>query len=157
MSLRSTTTFSSGQIYCCFTRCLSVRCSMLKEMPLLRAPENKRTGMEMRPKVKCPDQTEAAIVPLVHRDATTPRPFDHKGREHFAVAVPLVILRKRSLSRSERLPTKDLCTSADTTDAADKSTGPSARKERGPQDDKQQGVTFIDRRANRLNCPELGV
>src|ERR1700733_7306805 len=62
MSLRSTTTFSSGQIYCCFTRTLSVRCSMLNEMPLLRAPENKRTGMEMRPKVKCPDQTEAAIV-----------------------------------------------------------------------------------------------
>jgi hypothetical protein len=36
---------------------------MLKEIPLLRAPENKRTGMEIRPKVKCPDQTEAAIVP----------------------------------------------------------------------------------------------
>jgi hypothetical protein len=38
---------------------------MLKEMPLLRAPENKRTGMEIRPKVKCPDQTEAAIKSLV--------------------------------------------------------------------------------------------
>jgi len=25
---------------------------MLKEMPLLRAPENKRTGMEISPKVK---------------------------------------------------------------------------------------------------------
>jgi hypothetical protein len=34
---------------------------MLKEMPLERAPENKRTGMEIKPKVKCPDQTEAAI------------------------------------------------------------------------------------------------
>src|SRR5580698_7552007 len=63
MSLRSTTTFSSGQIYCCFTRCLSGRCSMLKEIPLLRAPENNRTGIEISPKVKCPDQTEAAIVP----------------------------------------------------------------------------------------------
>jgi len=39
----------------------------LKEIPLLRAPENKRTGIEIRPKVKCPDQTEAAIVPS-HRD-----------------------------------------------------------------------------------------
>jgi hypothetical protein len=37
---------------------------MLKEMPELRAPENKRTGIEISPKVKCPDQTEAAIVPL---------------------------------------------------------------------------------------------
>src|ERR1022692_1295547 len=80
MSLRSTTTFSSGQIYCCFTRCLSVRCSMLKEMPLLRAPENRRTGIEMRPKVKCPDQTDAAIIPLVHRDATTPRQSDCKPK-----------------------------------------------------------------------------
>jgi hypothetical protein len=34
---------------------------MLKEMPLLRAPENKRTGMEINPKVRYPDQTEAAI------------------------------------------------------------------------------------------------
>src|SRR3984885_2910616 len=67
ISLRSTTTFSSGQIYCCFTRCLSGRCSMLKEIPLLRAPENKRTGIEIRPKVKCPDQTDDAIVPLVHQ------------------------------------------------------------------------------------------
>jgi hypothetical protein len=40
---------------------------MLKEMPLLRAPENKRTGIEIRPKVKCPDQTEAAIVPSRER------------------------------------------------------------------------------------------
>src|ERR1700728_2833711 len=79
ISLRSTTTFSSGQIYCCFTRCLSGRCSMLKEIPLLRAPENKRTGIEMSPKVKCPDQTDAAIVPsrswvfhsTCHSDQTT--------------------------------------------------------------------------------------
>jgi hypothetical protein len=34
---------------------------MLKEMPLLRAPENKRTGMEIKPNVKYPDQTDAAI------------------------------------------------------------------------------------------------
>jgi hypothetical protein len=39
----------------------------LKEIPLLRAPENKRTGIEIRPKVKCPDQTDDAIVPLVHQ------------------------------------------------------------------------------------------
>src|SRR5216684_9373020 len=63
MSARSTTTPSAWQMYCCLSRDLSVRCSMLKEMPLLRAPENKRTGMEMSPKVKCPDQTEAAINP----------------------------------------------------------------------------------------------
>src|ERR1700747_2116536 len=49
-------------MYCCFTRCLSGRCSMLNEMPLLRAPENKRTGMEMSPKVKWPDQTDDGIV-----------------------------------------------------------------------------------------------
>src|SRR5258708_32273556 len=63
MSARSTTTPSAWQMYCCLSRDLSVRCSMLKEMPLLRAPENKRTGMEISPKVKCPDQTEAAINP----------------------------------------------------------------------------------------------
>jgi hypothetical protein len=34
---------------------------MLNEMPLLRAPENKRTGIEIKPNVKYPDQTEAAI------------------------------------------------------------------------------------------------
>src|SRR5271156_6220156 len=66
MSARSTTTPSAWQMYCCFSRDLSVRCSMLNEMPELRAPENKRTGMEISPKVKCPDQTEAAIVPSVH-------------------------------------------------------------------------------------------
>jgi hypothetical protein len=37
---------------------------MLNEIPLLRAPENRRTGMEINPKVRYPDQTEAAIVPL---------------------------------------------------------------------------------------------
>src|SRR5580700_3408188 len=63
MSARSTTTPSNWQMYCCLSRDLSVRCSMLKEIPLLRAPENNRTGIEIRPKVKCPDQTEAAIVP----------------------------------------------------------------------------------------------
>jgi hypothetical protein len=35
---------------------------MLKEMPELRAPEKSRTGIEIRPKVRYPDQTEAAIV-----------------------------------------------------------------------------------------------
>src|SRR5271165_145032 len=70
MSARSTTWPSARQTYCCLSRDLSVRCSMLKEMPLLRAPENKRTGMEMSPKVKCPDQTDAAIIPLVHETST---------------------------------------------------------------------------------------
>src|SRR5580704_6045 len=73
MSLRSTTTFSSGQIYCCFTRCLSGRCSMLKDIPLLRAPEKSRTGMEIRPKVKCPDQTDDGISsPLVFEASSAP-------------------------------------------------------------------------------------
>ena len=35
---------------------------MLNEMPLLRAPENRRTGIEIKPKVRYPDQTEDAIV-----------------------------------------------------------------------------------------------
>lgn len=35
---------------------------MLNEMPLLRAPEKRRTGIEIKPKVRYPDQTEAAIV-----------------------------------------------------------------------------------------------
>src|SRR6266478_4683641 len=78
MSARSTTTPSAWQMYCCFSRDLSVRCSMLKEMPLLRAPENKRTGMEISPKVKCPDQTEAAINPSLspgcyHAPAIAPK------------------------------------------------------------------------------------
>src|SRR5215470_16237076 len=34
---------------------------MLKEMPLLRAPEKSLTGMEIKPNVRYPDQTEAAI------------------------------------------------------------------------------------------------
>jgi hypothetical protein len=38
---------------------------MLKEMPELRAPENSFTGMEIKPKVRYPDQTEAAMVHLV--------------------------------------------------------------------------------------------
>src|SRR5271165_1331834 len=62
MSLRSNTWLSAGQMSCCLTRWWSVRCSWLNEMPLLRAPENKRTGMEINPNVKYPDQTEAAIV-----------------------------------------------------------------------------------------------
>jgi hypothetical protein len=36
---------------------------MLKEIAELRAPENSFTGIEIRPKVRYPDQTEAAIVP----------------------------------------------------------------------------------------------
>jgi hypothetical protein len=35
---------------------------MLKEMPELRAPEKSRIGIEIKPKVRYPDQTEAAIV-----------------------------------------------------------------------------------------------
>src|ERR1019366_8714739 len=31
-------------------------------MPLLRAPENRRTGIEINPNVRYPDQTEAAIA-----------------------------------------------------------------------------------------------
>src|SRR5580698_9007101 len=62
MSLRSTTLPSARQTYCCFSRDRSSRCSMLKEMLELRAPENKRTGMEINPKVRYPVQTEAAIV-----------------------------------------------------------------------------------------------
>jgi len=34
---------------------------MLKEMPELRAPEKRRIGIEIKPKVRYPDQTEAAI------------------------------------------------------------------------------------------------
>src|SRR5215468_4246307 len=49
---------------------------MLKEIPLLRAPENKRTGMEINPKVRYPDQTEAAISsPQSSREAPEPRPI----------------------------------------------------------------------------------
>jgi hypothetical protein len=47
---------------------------MLNEIPLDRAPENKRTGIEISPKVKCPDQTDDGIVPslenFVSRDRT---------------------------------------------------------------------------------------
>jgi hypothetical protein len=34
---------------------------MLKEIPELRAPEKRRTGIEIKPNVRCPDQTEAAM------------------------------------------------------------------------------------------------
>jgi hypothetical protein len=37
-------------------------------MPLERAPENKRTGIEINPKVRYPDQTEAAIDFTSSRD-----------------------------------------------------------------------------------------
>jgi hypothetical protein len=46
---------------------------MLKEIPLLRAPEKRRTGMEIKPKVRYPDQTEAAIVHPVSKKARDPR------------------------------------------------------------------------------------
>jgi hypothetical protein len=39
---------------------------MLKEIPELRAPENRRTGIEMSPKVKWPDQVDDGIVPLAN-------------------------------------------------------------------------------------------
>src|SRR5271170_4199410 len=62
MSLRSTTLPSARQTYCCFRRDRSSRCSILNEMPELRAPENSFTGIEIKPNVRYPDQTEAAIV-----------------------------------------------------------------------------------------------
>jgi hypothetical protein len=37
-------------------------------MPLLRAPENRRTGIEINPNVRYPDQTGAAIDVTVCRD-----------------------------------------------------------------------------------------
>src|SRR6266852_3190253 len=37
-------------------------------MPLLRAPENRRTGIEINPNVRYPDQTEAAIGFTSSRD-----------------------------------------------------------------------------------------
>jgi hypothetical protein len=43
-------------------------------MPLLRAPENRRTGMEINPKVRYPDQTEAAIG-FTPRDEACPVSF----------------------------------------------------------------------------------
>ena len=46
---------------------------MLKEMPELRAPENSRTGMEMRPKVKWPDQTDDGIVSLAGIPGAAPQ------------------------------------------------------------------------------------
>src|SRR5215469_11729329 len=61
ISLRSTTRSSCGHQSCCLIRVLSSRCSMWKEMWLPRAPENRRTGMEINPNVKYPDHTEDAI------------------------------------------------------------------------------------------------
>jgi hypothetical protein len=46
---------------------------MLKEMPELRAPENSRIGIEIKPKVRYPDQTEAAIVHPVKRSFSLER------------------------------------------------------------------------------------
>jgi hypothetical protein len=43
---------------------------MLKETPELRAPENKRTGMEINPKVRYPVQTEAMVHPVNLDDAS---------------------------------------------------------------------------------------
>src|ERR1043165_5040455 len=44
-------------------RVRSSRCSMWKEMLELRAPEKSLTGIEIRPNVRYPDQTDDAIVP----------------------------------------------------------------------------------------------
>ena len=57
---------------------------MLKEMPELRAPEKRRTGMEIRPKVRYPDQTEAAIVSPV----VVPAPEPRRARE-FKLQLPV--------------------------------------------------------------------
>jgi hypothetical protein len=56
----------------------------------------------------------------------------------------VVILRQRSRSRSGRLPTKDPCNPRGT-GAAHRSIDPSARKQRGPQDDRV-GVTHPRRK-----------
>src|SRR5271168_2268120 len=90
-------------MYCCFSRDLSVRCSMLKEMPLLRAPENKRTGMEIRPKVKCPDQTEAAIIPLPRLVIPT-KQMDWRQPIHLRVEEPAVSRRLRYTMEPPKLP-----------------------------------------------------
>lgn len=55
---------------------------MLNEMPELRAPENSRTGIEIKPNVRYPDQTEAAIVslrkcPLRKLVCAVPEPYCH--------------------------------------------------------------------------------
>src|SRR5271167_3558347 len=44
-------------------RTWSSRCSMWNSTWLPRAAENSRTGMEMSPNVRYPDQTDAAIEP----------------------------------------------------------------------------------------------
>src|SRR4051794_13452330 len=73
---------STEHTSCCFTRCKSSRCNMLKEMLVLRAPEKSLTGREIRPKVRYPDQTDAAIDPppaQSHAEPSEfrpPRPFD---------------------------------------------------------------------------------
>src|SRR3954469_16548626 len=53
---------------------------MLKEMPELLAPENKRTGIEIRPKVRYPDQTDAAMVLSVR--ATAPEPCQSRSLDY---------------------------------------------------------------------------
>src|SRR5579862_5228977 len=85
MSLRSTGMPSAWQIYCCLRRDLSGRCSMLKEMPELRAPENNRTGMEINPNVKCPDQTEDGIVSSCCAQMNDARRFTSSCRPSAAV------------------------------------------------------------------------
>jgi len=42
--------------------------------PELRAPEKSFTGIETRPKVRYPDQTEAAIVPLLPANESASQP-----------------------------------------------------------------------------------
>jgi hypothetical protein len=55
----------------------------LKEIPELRAPENNRTGIEIKPNVRYPDQTEAAIVfvPSVFADSHQTRESEHPAPE----------------------------------------------------------------------------
>jgi hypothetical protein len=50
-------------------------------MPELRAPENSRTGIEIKPNVKYPDQTEAAIVFPLGARARRVQSLEHA--EHF--------------------------------------------------------------------------
>ena len=53
----------------------------MKEMLELRAPEKRRTGIEIKPKVKYPDQTEAAIgyLPFVSDSAIGIWPLERIG------------------------------------------------------------------------------
>jgi hypothetical protein len=58
---------------------------MLKEMPELRAPENRRIGIEINPKVRYPDHTEAAIV---HSTIVLPASyFLERARAHRVVSL----------------------------------------------------------------------